>query len=80
MLEGFGDGTNAKLFLQAKYVILCRAFSEKRHAKGAQLKKRENPVFWLKSHIFEPKCWILAFLSSTPVACPFSEKARHKIT
>ena len=41
LLEGFGDKINAKLLLQAEYMIFYRAFSEKGHAKGAQLKNRE---------------------------------------
>ena len=61
LLEGFGDETNPKLCLQAEYVILRRAYSEKGHATGVQLKKRQNPAFWLKSRILEPKCWIFAF-------------------
>ena len=41
LLEGFGDETNAKLLLQAEYMIFYRAFSEKGHATGVQLKNRE---------------------------------------
>ena len=32
LLEGLGDETNAKLLLQAEYMIFYRAFSEKEHA------------------------------------------------
>ena len=80
VVGGFKRWNQCKLFLQAKYVILCRALSEKIHAEGAQLKKLENQAFWFKSQMFEPKCWILAFFSSTPVACALSERARYNIT
>ena len=76
LLEGFGDETNPKLCLQAEYVILRRAYSEKGHDTGVQLKNVKIKHFLLKSRIFGPKSWFFALLSCTPVACPFSEKAR----
>ena len=73
LLEGFGDETNPKLCLKAEYVILHRAYSEKGHATGVQLKNAKIKQFLVKSRIFGQKCWFFAFLSCTPVACPFSE-------
>ena len=75
LLEDFEDETNAKLFLQAKYVILCRAFSKKGHATGVQHQKRDYPTFWLKNANFESNCWIFAFFELYTLSMSFFWKS-----
>ena len=73
LLEGFGDETNPKLCLQAEYVILRRAYSEKGNATGVQLKNAKIKHFLLKSRIFGLKCWFFALFEMYTRSMSFSE-------
>ena len=79
-LESFGDKTNAKLFLQAEYVILCRAFQKKNILRVYSSKNTKIQHFHSKILLLSQNAGFSRFLSCTPVVSPFSEKARHKIT
>ena len=47
-IVGLREETNAKLLLQAEYMIFYRAFSEKGHATGVELKKAKIQHFGSK--------------------------------